>query len=440
MLHEQSPEILAKVRQLFDSAPYPRVPLERSPKEELERLALHNLVVPYYLRNQKVIDTAGKVLLDAGCGSGYKALALAEANPGAKIIGVDISANSVELAKQRLEYHGFQNCEFYAMPMEDLPSLGLQFDYINCDEVLYLIPDPLAGLQAMQATLSPQGIIRVNLHSLYQRTPLFRMQQAFQIMGLFEDTPGELEIGIVREVMMALNDQLPLRQYYWDKDFETEDERVLANYLLQGDKGFTLADFFGLLDATGLEFINMVNWHQWQLSGLFKDSQNLPAFLAMSLPDTPIETKLQLFELIHPRHRLLDLWCGHPDQGLPFSPPTEWSEQDWHQAKIWLHPQLKTEETKEDLLLAITRQSAFEVNRRFKSVSTQPVLLESTVAAILLPLWDAPQTLESLTQRWLQIRPLNPATLEPTSIAVAEREVKQVLINLETFLFVMMER
>jgi ubiquinone/menaquinone biosynthesis C-methylase UbiE len=119
-----------KIRQQFDTGPYPRIALEKSPKNDLISLYIHNLVNPYYLRNQKVIDTEGKVILDAGCGTGYKSLVLAEANPGAKIVGVDISEKSIELAKQRLQYHGFENTEFHLVSIEDLPNLGLSFDYI----------------------------------------------------------------------------------------------------------------------------------------------------------------------------------------------------------------------------------------------------------------------------------------------------------------------
>ncbi|MBO1346251.1 MAG: methyltransferase domain-containing protein [Hormoscilla sp. GUM202] len=134
-------EIRDKIRQQFDSAPYGNVPLDLSPKKNAALLYLHNLVTPYHLRNQKIINPEGKVILDAGCGSGYKSLVLATANPGAKIIGIDISEESLKLARQRLAHHGFAEAKFYAMPLEELPSLGIEFDYINCDEVLYLLPD-----------------------------------------------------------------------------------------------------------------------------------------------------------------------------------------------------------------------------------------------------------------------------------------------------------
>jgi protein-L-isoaspartate O-methyltransferase len=78
-------ELLEKIRQQFDASPYPRVPLDKSPKDNISSPYIHNLVTPYYLRNQKIIEIKGKVILDAGCGTGYKSLVLAEANPGAKI-------------------------------------------------------------------------------------------------------------------------------------------------------------------------------------------------------------------------------------------------------------------------------------------------------------------------------------------------------------------
>lgn len=175
--------ILEKIRQQFDSSPYPRIPLEQSPKDNAYQLYIHNLVTAFYRRDRQVIDTTDRLILDAGCGSGYKSLILAEANPNAKIIGVDISSESVKLAEQRLKYHGFDNAEFHCLSIEDLSDLGYQFDYINCDETLYLMPDPAIALAAMKSVLKADGIIRANLHSALQRLKLYRAQQMFTLMG-----------------------------------------------------------------------------------------------------------------------------------------------------------------------------------------------------------------------------------------------------------------
>ncbi|MEK0195386.1 class I SAM-dependent methyltransferase, partial [Microcoleus anatoxicus] len=210
-MDHQNLDLMEKIRQQFDYAPFPRIPLEKSPESDYELLYLHNLVTAYYFRNRKVVNTEGKLILDAGCGSGYKSLVLATANPGAKIVGIDLSEESVKLARHRLQYHGFENAEFYAIKIEELPSLGLQFDYINADEVLYLLPDAIAGLQAMKSVLATDGIIRTNLHSANGRAGVFRAQSAFKAMGLMNGSPGEFEIEIVRETMEALRDEIWLK-------------------------------------------------------------------------------------------------------------------------------------------------------------------------------------------------------------------------------------
>ena len=316
-MDSQAAEIKEKVRQQFDTGPYPRIPVDQTPKDDPNKLFIHSLVTAYYLRNQKVLETEGKVILDAGCGTGYKALALAEANPKAKIVGIDFSEESVKLARQRLEYHGFENAEFHTLAIEDLPSLGLQFDYINNDDVLYLLADPVAGLQAMKSVLKPEGIIRSNLHSSLQRVHYYRCQEVFKMMGLMDDNPREFEIEVVRDVMNSLKDNTHLKANTWNPQKAQSEELYLANYLLVNDKGYTIPEMFSILRAAGLEFINMVAFNGWDLMELFKEPNNLPAFLGMSLPNISVEERLHLFELFHPVHRLLDFWCGHPDSANP---------------------------------------------------------------------------------------------------------------------------
>lgn len=436
-----SSEILEKIRQQFDSAPYPRIPLDKSPKQDYNELYIHNLVTPYYLRNQKVIETKGKLILDAGCGSGYKSLILAEANPGAKIVGVDLSEASVKLARQRLQHHGFENTEFHTLSIEELPQLALKFDYINCDEVLYLFPDPAVGLQAMKSVLKPEGIIRSNLHSSIQRFSFFRAQQVFKMMGLMDENPEDLEIELALEIIRALKDQVELKARTWNSRYEGEDgkEAVLMNYLFQGDKGYTIPELFDSLRTSGLEFVSMVQWRNWELLDLFKDADNLPTFLAMSLPEISVEEQLRLFELLHPIHRLLDFWCAHPEQAHSFTFPSQWDVSDWQQTQVHLHPQLKNVQVKEDLIKSVVEQQPFQISQYISTPAKTLIFIESDIATCLLPLWEEPKPVDFLVERWLQVRPLNPVTLKPVDRSTAFNEVKSLLNKLETYLYVLLE-
>jgi Methylase involved in ubiquinone/menaquinone biosynthesis len=430
-----------KIRQQFDTVCYPRTALEKSPKEDYVLLYIHNLVTPYYLRNQKIIETEGKVILDAGCGSGYKSLILAEANPGAKIVGIDLSEESVKLARQRLEYHGFGNVEFHALSIENLPTLGLEFDLINNDEVLYLLPDPVVGLQAMKSVLKPEGIIRTNLHSYFQRASFFRAQNFCKLMGLMEENPQDLEIEIVRETMNALKNEILLKARNWSSNPTDNDEWIFMNYLLQGDKGYTIPEVFAALRNADLEFVSMVGWRHWDVTDLFQDLENLPPFLAMSLPEISVEDRLHMFELLHPVHRLIDFWCGNPADGeQSFVPVAEWTDRDWQAAQVYLHPQLKTLQVREDLLKCITNQQPFIISRYIPLPTQAAIAVESMLAACLLPLWESSQPMMSLVELWLQLRPLHPATLEPVNPETAFEEVKELLSMLEAFLYVLLER
>lgn len=433
-------ELREKILQQFNTGPYPRIPLEKSPKNNAKSLYIHNLVNSYYLRNQKVIGTEGKLILDAGCGSGYKSLVLAEANPGAKIIGIDISDNSIELARQRLKYHGFDNTEFHTLSIEELPQLGLSFDYINCDEVLYLLPEPSAGLQAMKSVLKQDGIIRANLHSSLQRTQFYRAQEVFRLMGLMDENPEELEIELVRDTMKALKDQVELKARTWTSNCETNEQQILMNYLFQGDKGYTIPEMFSALRTADLEFISMVNWRQWDLMALFKEPENLPAFLAMSLPETTQAEQLHLFELLNPVNRLLDFCCGHPNQGQSFVPVAEWTQSEWQEAKVHLVPQLKTPEVKAEVVRCIQQLKQFKISQYLAVADDiDNISVESTTAACLLPLWEDAQPISSLVDRWQKLRPVHLVTLEPTTEKSAWNVIIQSLAALERLGYVLLE-
>jgi ubiquinone/menaquinone biosynthesis C-methylase UbiE len=439
-----SAELLEKIRKQFDFGPYPRIPLEQTPKDEINNLFIHNLVTPYYLRHQRVVDTKDKVILDAGCGSGYKCLLLAEANPGAKIVGIDISPASVDMARERLNYHNIENAEFHAMLLEDLPSLGLQFDYINCDEVLYLLPDPIAGLQAMQAVLTPEGILRTNLHSSLQRAVYYRAQAVFKQMGLMDSNPEEFEMNLVREVMQSLHDNVNLKSNSWRPEFNQSStlstETLLANHLLQGDKGSTIPEFFEYMRAAQLEFISMTQWHRWSLLSLFKQPDNLPPFLAMSLPELEPEQELHLYELLHPTNRLLDLWCGHEGVMPDITPVGDWQPDDWRQATAHLHPQLCRPQVKESLLEFIRDQKVVDLGIFLSATTNKPVYVDRLLAACLLPLFAGPQSVLALAERWRQLQPCDLVTLELFTIDAALSEISKLLRRLEIDLFVMLEK
>ncbi|WP_026079818.1 class I SAM-dependent methyltransferase [Spirulina subsalsa] len=441
-MENQDKELLERVREQFNSLPYPSNSIEASHEQDIPFLYIHSLVTAFYVRNKQVINPADKVILDAGCGSGYKALGLAQANPGAQIVGVDISERSVELAEKRLRYHGIDNAEFVALALEDLPKLGRQFDYINCDETFYLVKDQVAALKAMKAVLKPDGILRINLHSLHGRTVVFRAQEVFKEMGLFAENPEEFALGVVRDMMNALKDDVLLKKISWKENSEAiyDDCSIMVNYLLVGDRGFTIPELFSFLRAADLEFIEMVRWRDWNFNALFKEPHNLPVSLELIFSEASLEDKLHLFELLHPINRLLDIWCGHPQSQPPVPPVTEWMREDWQGVIVHLHPLLKRESFKQALFESIQKMQPFDIYSHFP-LGQPESFIDSTIAACVFPaLLEQPQSLSGLVQRWQVLHPVHPATLQPMGTEEARELLQQVLITLESGGYVLLQQ
>ena len=434
-----------KIRQQYDFLPYPESDIEYSPKDKLPSLFIHSLAIPYYLRYQKVIDTKGKIILDAGCGSGLQSLSLALANPGAKIVGVDISSKSIDLARQRLAHHGIKNVEFHTLSLDDIESLGYQYDYINCDEVLYLLPNPKETLKLFEKILKPGGIIRTNLHSHYQRNGFFRSQEAFRQLGLFDEDSTDTAIEVVQETLENLKDAVKLKELWngFEKSAKPTDKHkqvwILVNYLLQGDKGYTIEELFDFLDYADLDFLSMVNWRQWDLGSLFKDPDELPMFWQWGLEEATEQQKLQLFELFHPVHRLLDFWAVKKDNTIIPDTPLSWSDEQWLSARVYLNPVLATDKVKNDLLEIVKNRGHFEISSYIPLPTLVPIMVDDMMGACLLPLWESAQSFGALVERWLMIQPRNPETLELKTNREAMGEIQELLSKLETFTYVMLE-
>jgi SAM-dependent methyltransferase len=95
-------------------------------------------------------DAHGKTVLDYGCGTGDNSVLLA--NHGARVIGVDISPDLVELARKRLELHGFKEMvEFQVGSAHELPLADESIDVVF----------GMAILHHLDLSLSSKEVFRV---------------------------------------------------------------------------------------------------------------------------------------------------------------------------------------------------------------------------------------------------------------------------------------
>jgi Methyltransferase domain len=299
------------------------------------------------------------------------------------------------------------------MGVEDLPSLGMKFDYINCDEVLYLLLDPIAGLNSMREVLAPDGIIRANFHSSLQRALYLQIQEFSEMVGLMDSDSQDEEVSFLRDIMRNLKLEVWAKSLGWKPIYEKNDQAILANHLLRGDKGWTIKDYFSALKSSQLEFISMVDWRSWDLIDLFSDVSELPIEIGLRLAGSSKEEQLHMYELLNPTHRLLDIWCGHPGISKDIFSPEDWTDDDWNRSFVYLHPQLINDKFQADLVDCVAQNKLFNFNNHLPA-HEGTVTLDPMGASCLLALLDGPKHFQVLSERWLKLRPFNPVSLEPT--------------------------
>ncbi len=429
-------EKVNKVREQFDKIPYPNIAIEVTP--DINTLFKFSVTTAHYRRSQKIVNPKGKIILDVGCGTGWLTLGLAIANPEARIIGIDISSESVKWAKNRLEYHGFLDAEFYAMPYQDISTLNLSFDFILCSDTLYLLSDPVDALKVMRSVLSADGIIQGNIHSSYQRYYFYQGQQLCKYLGLMDEAPSEMEFSLIREMMNSLDNQVLLKQRTWNEN--PNDSFLAANHLLHEDKGYTIPDLFQMLSDADLEFICMTNWNQWNIRDLYIDKNKPSEYLEMIIDAASIEERLHIYELLQPVNRLLDFWCCHLDRVHPKTHISLWEDPDWQNAKAYLHPQLKYPPIREALDQAIALYAPLNIHVFLSINAAYPISLYTASCACLHLLWEQPLTVTELAREWQKIKPRNWLTKEIISEAAALAEMKETLIEMEFLMLVLVEQ
>jgi SAM-dependent methyltransferase len=104
---------------------------------------------------------AGSIVLEAGCGIGAQTVTLARKSPGARIMSVDISPDSIAEAKRRTDAAGLTNVEFQQADLFALPFGPESFDHVFVCFVLEHLSQPVEALVMLKRTLRPGGTITV---------------------------------------------------------------------------------------------------------------------------------------------------------------------------------------------------------------------------------------------------------------------------------------
>ena len=132
---------------------------------------------------------AGHRVLDLACGVGDPAFTIAGlVGPGGYVLGLDLSPEMVEAARELALREGASNAEFRTIESElDLGVPGEDFDVATCRLGLMFMPDPVAALRELRVALKPGGRVVASTWGAPERNPNFSLPM--EIIARHADLP-----------------------------------------------------------------------------------------------------------------------------------------------------------------------------------------------------------------------------------------------------------
>lgn len=143
----------------------------------------------------EVIDkylTSDMKALDVGCGSGTVALYIA--NMGNRVVGIDISNNSVEKCKTSAEFLKLQDLATFERMDFPRRSPGRLFDFVLLTEVIEHLDNDNLAIKKIHKLLKPGGILLITTPS--SNAPLYRLGFADK----FDKSVGHLRRYTISEL------------------------------------------------------------------------------------------------------------------------------------------------------------------------------------------------------------------------------------------------
>ncbi|MBD2771850.1 class I SAM-dependent methyltransferase [Iningainema tapete] len=311
-----SQTVSTAVAKLYDTYPFPPEPLLDEPPPgynwRWNWLAAYNFCTGQKPQKQDIR------ILDAGCGTGVGTEYLVHLNPKATVVGIDLSAGALAVAKERCQRSGANRVEFHHLSLYDVEQLPGEFDFINCVGVLHHLPDPNRGIKALAQKLAPGGLMHIFVYGELGRWEIQLMQKAIALLQ--GDKRGDYRDGVQvgRQIFASLPEKNRLvkrEKERWALENQ-RDECFADMYVHPQEVDYNIETLFQLIDASGLEFVGFSNPGFWDLKRLLGKA---PELIERAGSCGAIAT-YRLIELLDPEVTHYEFFLSRPPL-----PKTDWS-------------------------------------------------------------------------------------------------------------------
>ena len=187
---------------------------------------------------QHVDGIFGKSLVDVGCGGGILAEYLAK--QGAKVTGIDMAEQSLEVAKLHSLETGIK-VDYQLCTAEQMAKTCPQsFDIVTCLEMLEHVPDPKSVVNACAAMVKPNGHVFFSTLNRNVKSYLMAILGAEYLLNIVPKGTHQHDKFIKPSELMSWIDETPLITRHitglhlnpFSQQYYLSDENVDVNYLI----------------------------------------------------------------------------------------------------------------------------------------------------------------------------------------------------------------
>ena len=118
----------------------------------------------------------GAKILDVGVGTG---LSLSAYPSHAEVTGIDIAAEMLVQAQQKVNEHGWRNVELRQMDALDMDFPNEHFDYVMAFHIISVVPDLGRLIREISRVVKPRGTVVIINHFRTERTWLAPLVDLF---------------------------------------------------------------------------------------------------------------------------------------------------------------------------------------------------------------------------------------------------------------------
>jgi len=253
MVHSQD-----RVREQYENLPFP----SRDPEGEryVMRVSLPDTLAKinqYCFAGSRDFTRPFRALV-AGCGTGDSAIWLAHQLQGtpAEIVALDISRASLDVGEARAKVRKQTNIRWVHGSLLEVAALELgKFDYITSLGVLHHLPDPDAGLKALESVLADGGAMALMLYGAVGRAHIYAMQDILRQLTAGIDEPGR-QLRFAQQVVAGLPTTNGFRKHEGMEAIRSEyleDDTNFWDTLLHAqDRAYTASQIRDYLAIAGL--------------------------------------------------------------------------------------------------------------------------------------------------------------------------------------------